>query len=331
MKKNWFLLLSAFLLILGCAKNTLVPTRPATTAAATAYAYETQWGDSQPLAGSGNTEFNQPHGVAVDGAGNVYVADTGNNRILKLNSTGQYLSQWGGLGTAAGFLSSPYGVAVDKAGFVYVTETGNNRVQKFTSNGVLVAQWGDSAPSAGSGSNDFNRPEGIAVDLWGNVYVADCGNSRVQELNAAGGFHQNWGSLGSATGQFYYPGWVAVDTLGNCYVSDTYNYRIEKCDNLGKVTNTLADCSALSPGSVCWWCVTSGPLGCLVEPNGNILVCDGGNSRLQEFSQDGTHLGQITLPVGNLFADNSGLVLDGSGHLYVADTNNNRIVVLRQP
>ena len=101
------------------------------------YNYVTQWGSE----GSGNGRFNDPYGVAVDGSGNVYVADYYNDRIQKFLSDGTYVTQWGSKGSSNGQFSSPYGVAVDGSGNVYVADTFNNRIQKFLSDGTYVTQW----------------------------------------------------------------------------------------------------------------------------------------------------------------------------------------------
>jgi DNA-binding beta-propeller fold protein YncE len=87
----------------------------------------TAWGDP----GSGAGEFADPFGVAIDLIGHVYVTDTGNNRVQKFTSDGNYLGQWGGSGSGPGQFEAPRGIVVDAAGFVYVTDGGNNRIQKF--------------------------------------------------------------------------------------------------------------------------------------------------------------------------------------------------------
>ncbi len=105
--------------------------------------------------------------MAVDTAGNVYVADTRNNRIQRFDSSGGYLGQWGSLGSGDGHFDHPYGVAVDPDGKVYVADTYNNRIQKFDSGGGgngYLGQWG----SWGKGGNgQFWNPYGVAVDRDG--------------------------------------------------------------------------------------------------------------------------------------------------------------------
>ena len=95
-----------------------------------------------------------PAASLLDSAGNVYVADTDNNRIQKFTSAGAYVAQWGSEGSGNGQFDEPYGIAVDSAGNVYVADTDNNRIQKFTSAGAYVTQWG----SYGSGNGQFDGP-----------------------------------------------------------------------------------------------------------------------------------------------------------------------------
>jgi len=123
-------------------------------AAASPPAYLTQWGTF----GTGNGQFAQPAGVALDGSGNVYVADTGNNRIQKFTASGIYLSQWGTAGSGNGQFSGPFGITV-AGGSVYVVDSGNRRVQVFTTAGAYVTQWG----SLGSGNGQFQQPLCVAA------------------------------------------------------------------------------------------------------------------------------------------------------------------------
>lgn len=125
----------------------------------------TRWGSG----GSGDGLFNGISGVAVDGIGNVYVADVSNHRIQKFDGNGAFLTKWGALGTRDGEFRDPAGVAVDVSGNVYVVDQSNNRIQKFDGNGAFLSKWG----SLGGGDGDFDRPKQVAVDGSGNVYVAD--------------------------------------------------------------------------------------------------------------------------------------------------------------
>ncbi len=155
------------------------------------YSFDFKWGRF----GNGDGEFQFPRGVAVDDAGNVYVADRNNDRIQKFDSSGSYLTQWGGPGSGDGQFDLPSGVAVDFAGNVYVADFNNNRVQKFDSSGTHITQWGTN----GSGDGQFSAPLGVAVDAAGNVYVADSGNDRIQKFDSSGVYLTNGAAAAAAT------------------------------------------------------------------------------------------------------------------------------------
>ncbi len=182
------------------------------------------WGST----GSGNGQFDAPYNVAVDSAGNIYVADSDNNRIQKFDRTGTFITKWGSFGIGIGQLSCPSGVAVDNRTTVYVADTCNHRIEKFTSTGTYLGQLGDSSPNPGDGDGQFYYPSGVAVDSNGNVYVADTSNNRIQKFDSYGHFLIKWGSFGISLGQFYSPVGVVVDSAGNIYVADTANNRIQE-------------------------------------------------------------------------------------------------------
>jgi hypothetical protein len=182
------------------------------------YQFVLKWGSY----GTGDGQFSFPYGVAVDGSGNVYVADTDNNRIQKFTSDGSFITKWD-FGTGDGQFSSPYGVAVDGSGNVYVTDLYNSRILKFTGDGSFITKWG----SYGTGDGQFSFPCEVAVDSSGNVYVADTDNNRIQKFTSDGSFITKW-DFGTGDGQFSSPYGVAVDGSGNVYVTDLYNSRILK-------------------------------------------------------------------------------------------------------
>jgi len=109
------------------------------------YAFIVKWGSS----GSGNGQFSYPYDVAVDGAGNVYIADTCNHRVQKFTAAGAFLESWGSYGTGVGQFNYSMGVGIGRAGNVYVTDACNNRIQQFTSEGVFVGTWGGSGTGNG--------------------------------------------------------------------------------------------------------------------------------------------------------------------------------------
>ncbi|WP_346865908.1 SMP-30/gluconolactonase/LRE family protein, partial [Methanocalculus sp. MSAO_Arc2] len=141
----------------------------------------TKWGETEgwddPKDADG--KLYQPAGVAVDSAGNVYVADTWNDRIQKFTGDGTFITKWGSFGTGDGQFLGPTGIAVDAAGNVYVADTYNDRIQKFTPDGTFITKWG----SYGTGDGQFWMPRGVTVDSAGNVYVADRNNHRIQKFD----------------------------------------------------------------------------------------------------------------------------------------------------
>ena len=183
--------------------------------------------------------------MAVDGSGNVYVADAWNDRIQKFDSDGNFLTKWGTEGDGDGQFMSPSGVAVDGSGSVYVADTNNGRIQKFDSEGNFLTKWG----TEGSDDGQFRGPHGVAVDGSGNVYVADAWNDRIQKFDSEGNFLTKWGTEGSDDGQFRGPHGVAVDGTGNVYVTDTWNYRIQKF-RLANIAVEPRDKLAVSWGNV---------------------------------------------------------------------------------
>ncbi len=184
------------------------------------YVYSATIGSS----GTDPGQFDGPWGLAVDDGGNLYVADTANNRIQKFDGSGDFVATWGTGGTGNGEFWSPTGVDVDSDGNIYVADKDNSRIQELNSSGTFVTKWG-SGPSDGDG--EFNSPWALDVDAYGNVYVADTYNNRVQEFDSDGNFLTTWGSYGYGDGEFYGPSGVAVHPNGKIYVADSGSNRIE--------------------------------------------------------------------------------------------------------
>jgi len=175
--------------------------------------------------------INYPGGMAVGFGRYLYVADTGNHRVLKFEDYGNFVMEWGGYGSDEGKFDSPSGIAVGFDGSVYVADTNNHRIQKFDSNGRFIAQWG----GYGEGDGQFKSPIGIAFD-GDSIYVLDSDNYRIQKFDRDGNFILKWGRYGSGEDEFYSPSGIAV---GNdwgytiIYVADSGNGSIKMFNSSG--------------------------------------------------------------------------------------------------
>jgi streptogramin lyase len=200
-----------------------------------------------------SVSFNSPLGVAVDGTGNIYVADYENNLVRKITQAGVVSTLAGsgakgaddGLDTAATF-NLPQALAVDAAGNVYVVDNGNDLIRKVTPTGQVstFAGSGQSGNSDGTGTGaSFNSPFGITIDTSGNLYIADSGNNLIRKITPGGTVTTiaGSGSRGAADGtgraaSFDTPAGIAVDKSGNIYVADENNNLIRKISQAGTVT-----------------------------------------------------------------------------------------------
>jgi DNA-binding beta-propeller fold protein YncE len=175
----------------------------------------------------------------------------------------------------------------------------------------FVQAWGGS----GSGNGQFERPQGLAVDAGGNVYVVDTANRRIQKFTDDGRYLMQWGSAGTADGQFGYMNSVAVDASGNVYVADAENSRIQKFNSDGTF---LTKWGTLGYGDGQF---NDDDLAVTVDAAGNVYVADTGHSRIQKFTTDGTYVtqwGTAGFGAGKLFWPR-GVAVDSRGDVYVAD------------
>jgi sugar lactone lactonase YvrE len=260
--------------------------------------------------------FNHPSGIALDSSGNVYVADTLNDRIQKFTAGGQLITIWGNFGNGDGQFHSPGGVAIDGSSSVYVAELDGCRVQKFTSTGQFITKWG----SAGSGDGQFISPSGIAIDSSGNVYVTDSVNNRIQKFTSGGQSITKWGSSGIADGELNFPSGIAIDSSGYVYIADSSNFRIQKFTSSGQFIAKWG-----SPGS------GNGqfnmPHGLAIDNSSNVYVND--TDRIQKFTSNGqfiTKWGKNGINAGE-FSDLEGIAIGLDGKVYVSDSGNHRIQV----
>jgi sugar lactone lactonase YvrE len=245
--------------------------------------------------------FSKPSSAAVDGSGNVYVADEGNSAVKEMPAGCASSSC---VKTLGGGFNHPWGVAVDGSGNVYVADTFNVAVKEMPAGCTSSS----CVKTLGGG---FGQPIGVAVDGSGNVYVADNGHSAVKEMPAGCASSSCVKTLG---GGFSYPRGVAVDGSGNVYVADYYNNAVKEIP----VGCASSSCVTTLGGGF------SQPGGVAVDGSGNVYVADGGNSAVKEMSA-GCASSSCVTALGSSFSAPRGVALDGSGNIYVGDTDNNAV------
>ena len=309
-----------------------------------------------------NALFSVPVAVAADGAGNVYVADYGNNLIRRVSPLGVVTTLAGspglrgsknGLNTAATFFQ-PSGIAVDEATNLYVADTGNDLIRKMIPDATGVnwtvatlagtaAQFGD---ADGTGTNaNFHLPQGVAVDSVGNVYVGDSDNRTVRKITLGGVVSTLAGpdgSYGSADGpaaaaRFDEPYGVALDSQTNLYVADTFNDTIRKISPAGDVT-TLAGLAwtAGDSNGIGSEALFDNPTGITVDGAGNLYVADNQNSTVRMIVPVGGSNWSVSTLAGTpgvnsfsngpaaaaLFNHPYGIAVDALANIYVTDFGN---------
>jgi DNA-binding beta-propeller fold protein YncE len=234
-----------------------------------------------------SSNLNNPRSLAVDGAGNVYVADTGNNAIkewMVANNTVATLVSSG--------LSQPKGVAVDSLGNVYIADTGNNAIK----------EWSPANSNVTTLVSGLNGPSGVAVDAMGNLYIADTSNNVIEEWTAANT------NLTTLVAGLNVPSGVAVDVAGNVYFADTSNNAIKEWTVANSnVTTLVSDANA--------------PFGVAVDGAGNVYIADAGSNAVEEWTAATSNVTTLVSGLNSAF----GVAVDKAGNIDIADTGNSAI------
>jgi len=222
-----------------------------------------------------------------DPRGSIYFSDYDNHKIMKIFQ-GNLIKVAGGsggfadgTGQSASF-ACPYGLVLDLEGNLIVSDRENHRIRKISVAGEVTTIAGTNRKGFGDGKGVlavFDSPSGIACDLGGNLYVADCNNHRIRKISPegivttlAGGIQGNADGIGT-NAQFSYPSGVAVDVKGNVFVTDKHNHRIRKVSPQGKVSTVAGKSQGFKDGSggiakFDW------PVGIAIDNEGSLFVAD---------------------------------------------------------
>jgi uncharacterized protein (TIGR03437 family) len=305
--------------------------------------------------------LNGPTSLALDRFGNLYIADTGTQRIRMVGSAG-IISTFAGTGVAgynsdgipagSATLYSPMGTAADISGNIYIADTYNHRLREVMLSGSISTFAGTGTGGQGldgllPAQTQLRGPRGACIGLHGTIYIADTSNHRIVSM-VPGGFASTFAGNGTAglggdggpayTAELNQPNACATDSAGNLYIADTFNHRIAKIDTTGVITTvagtgqpgTGADGTAANAAAL------NSPRGVAVDDNGDIFIADTGNNLIRQITPDGlihTIAGQAQagftgdggLALSALLNTPGGIVMDGAGALYFADTGNNRV------
>ncbi len=315
-------------------------------------------GDGGPATGA---KLSLPTGVAVDAAGDLYIADNNNARIRMVTASTGNISTVAGTG-ASGFngdggpgtsaaLSSPYGVALDAAGNIYISDFSNLRIRAVNAAGVISTAVGGAPNDGGLAAQALlSHPTGVLRDSSGNTYVSDAADHRIRFINANGiiGTYAGNGTSGfsgdsgpAASAQLYGPQQLAMDSAGNLYIADSLNFRIRRVDTKGNITTYAGNGASgySGDGGPAASAAIGAPYGVALDANGNLYLSDVAHNVVRKVDTSGN----ITTYAGNGSAGYAGdagpatsaklnypasLAADASGNLYIADVNNQRVRIV---
>ncbi len=308
-------------------------------------------GDNGPAT---SAQLNYPQGVAVDASGNLYIADSNNNRIRKVSGgvittvagDGNFGYNGDGMPATDAWLNGPNGLTVDSAGTIFIADTGNGRIRKVSGGSIATVAgnggFGYNGDNIAATSAEFTSPSGVAVDSAGNLYIADLGNHRVRKVSAGmittvagtGTPGYNGGSIPAASAELDGPWGVAVDASGNLYIADTDNNRIRKVAG-GVITTVAGDAGFGYAGDNVAATSTSlyAPFGVALDASGNLYIADTVNYRLRKVSGGiittlaggGAPVGQNGPAINAQLESPMGIAVDPSGNLYIADSVASRV------
>ena len=316
------------------------------------------FGDGGPATNAG---LASPYGIALDASGNLYFADSGDQRIRKVGTNGIIttvagnggtgFSGDGGAATKAG-LNSPWGVALDGVGNVYFADEVNQRIRKVGTNGIITTVAGNGYEgfygNGGAASDaELNFPQGVALDGSGNLYLGDFYNRRVRKVDANdiittvagnGLIGSSCEGIPATNAMLYQPSGVAVDSSGNLYIADAYFNNIRKVDTNGIITTVAGNGweAYLGDGGTAKSASLANPYDLVLDDAGNMYIADTYNNRIRKVDTNGiittvagsgyeTYAGDGGEATNASLSNPFGVAVDASGNVFIADTGNNRI------
>jgi sugar lactone lactonase YvrE len=253
--------------------------------------------------------LNAPGGVTVDSAGNLYIADTGNNKIRFVDNLTGLISTYAGTGTAsntgdggpatAATFNAPNGLFLTPQGTLYIADTGNNGIRSIATHSGLVATFAGSSSGGFSGDGaaataaQLSAPKGVVSDAGGNVYIADSGNNRIRLVNPVGVISTIAGQQGGGyTGdgpatstELNVPAGLAVDAAGTLYIADALNHRVRVI--AGGQIATIAGtgtAAAIGDGASSATATLNTPLGIALDGLGDVLIADSANNKVRKIN-----------------------------------------------
>lgn len=302
----------------------------------------------------GNTtsaSFNNPGAVAFDAIGNTYVSDGGNNVVRKIDAAGLVTTLAGNPVQGKGDCSQvpanfngPSGIAVDSAGYVYVAYRCSHKIAKISPAGVamILAGSGVAGNADGVGSSaSFNNPTGLALDAYGNIYVADYVNSKIRKITPTGfvttvagsGVLSDIDGTGLAA-SFNGPDAIAIDAIGNLYVTEWSGGRVRKVSPVGVVTTIAGNGTSGTLDGLGTAANFQALNGITVDKSGNLYVAETDGNRIRKINPSGlvtkiagTGAGGSSNGLGLTasFLRPCGMAADAAGNIVVSDCGNNKL------
>ncbi|MEO8430932.1 MAG: flippase activity-associated protein Agl23 [Acidobacteriota bacterium] len=263
---------------------------------------------TQGAPGNGAGEFSEPRGLAVDGHGTLYVADTKNSRVQVFDGNGQFVRQFGSKGQAPNEFNEPCGLTVDAQGDLWVADTWNARIVHYRADGAVAGVIGGTGTDIG-----FFGPRAVVASR-GVIYVADTGNKRIVRFDPSGKKLGEFGGEGSGEGQMVEPVGLAADASGRIYVADTGNHRVQVFDADGKFVRQFP-----VPG---WKDFYTEPY-IAIGPADTVIVTDAWGGRVAAYDPKGVM--RRSWKTDKDFKQPTGIAVDAFGRVTVSDRGTHRL------